>query len=121
MIVFEKIRAICQQMPEYTESIGRSYRTARARDFFDIHTVMNNFPLDLTSQDNIRLLKRIFKQKEVDSSLMNKIAEHREFHRQDYFAVKDAVKPDFELKDFDFYFDYVVEKCNELSHTLRII
>ena len=37
---------------------------------------------------------------------------------QDFFAVIDAVKPEVELNDFDFYFDYVLMKCNELCQAL---
>jgi hypothetical protein len=36
MIAVEKLRAICQQMPEYSE---RGKKTARARDFYDIHEI----------------------------------------------------------------------------------
>jgi predicted nucleotidyltransferase component of viral defense system len=118
MIVFEKIRAICQQMPEYTELIGQSYRTARARDFFDIHTVLNHFTIDLTTPNNIEILKRIFKQKGVDLGLIKNIRNYKEYHRKDFSTIQDTVKPNRELKEFDFYFDYVVMKCDDLCKTL---
>jgi hypothetical protein len=119
MILFEKIRAICQQMPEYTESIGKSYQTARARDFFDIYTVLNNFKkIDITAPENIQLLKRIFEQKDVRLSSIKNIRNYREYHRKDFFAIQDTVKPKVKLKDFGFYFDYVVEKCDKLCQAL---
>ncbi len=37
MLALEKLRAICQQMPEYPIRIAK---TARARDFYDIHTII---------------------------------------------------------------------------------
>ncbi len=37
LLVIEKLRAICQQMPEYSEIIGVKTQRARARDFFDIY------------------------------------------------------------------------------------
>src|SRR6185312_9764774 len=40
MIVFEKLRAICQQLPGYAAIIGSFKSRARARDFYDIHLIM---------------------------------------------------------------------------------
>jgi predicted nucleotidyltransferase component of viral defense system len=118
MIVFEKIRAICQQMPEYTKLIGKSYQTARARDFFDIYTVLNHFTIDLTASNNIELLKRIFKQKGVDLGLIKNIRNYKEYHREDFSTIQNTVKSDIKLKAFDFYFDYVVMKCDDLCKVL---
>ncbi|GAJ05527.1 unnamed protein product, partial [marine sediment metagenome] len=67
MIVFEKLRAICQQMPEYTPN---STKTARARDFFDIYTVMQNFIIEFASPQNTDLLTSIFAVKDVPLSLI---------------------------------------------------
>lgn len=117
MIVLEKLRAICQQMPDYVKKIGKSC-TARARDFFDIHTVLEHFDIDLTSSENIDLLRRIFKQKDVSLSSIAEIKDYREYHRIDFAAVQDTVKPQVELRDYDFYFDYVIDKCGELLKTL---
>jgi len=114
MIVFEKLRAICQQMPEYTLN---ATKTARARDFFDIYTVMEHFEMDLTSPDNTGLLKHMFEAKQVSVSLIRDIEAYREYHRPDFVSVEATAKPSIELKPFDFYFDYVVEKCKRL-HTL---
>jgi len=118
MIVFEKLRAICQQMPEYSRFLGKSYETARARDFFDIYTVVEHFNINLTTSENLNLLKVIFKAKEVPVNLIGKIKEFREYHRQDFIAVENTVKPNIRIKDFDYYCDYVVNKCNELLKAL---
>ena len=45
MIALEKLRAICQQMPEYR--IART-TTARARDFYDIYQIVQESGIDLT-------------------------------------------------------------------------
>lgn len=37
MLAFEKLRAICQQMPEYSTIVKNPGQSARARDFFDIY------------------------------------------------------------------------------------
>lgn len=118
MIVIEKLRAICQQMPEYSDFIGKSYSTARARDFFDIYTVIEHFKINITITKNIQLLKDIFKAKEVPLNLISKVKSYKEYHRSDFTAVKDTIKPNVKLKDFDFYFKYVVDKCNNLIKTL---
>jgi predicted nucleotidyltransferase component of viral defense system len=44
MIVAEKLRAICQQSPEYGR---RRHPTPRARDFYDIHSAINEGGVDL--------------------------------------------------------------------------
>ena len=112
MIVFEKLRAICQQMQEYAPNITPS---ARARDFFDIYTVMKYFKIDQLSSQSITLLKNIFEAKKVPLSLIGKIRQYREYHRPDFASVEATVKPNRKLKDFDFYFDYVVHQCERLK------
>jgi predicted nucleotidyltransferase component of viral defense system len=115
MMVFEKIRAICQQMPEYGEVVPNPGRSARARDFFDIYTILEHFAFDLMTEDNQKLLRCIFDAKRVPLNLISLIGNYREFHRPDFSSVRDTVKAGIELKDFDFYFDYVVEKCKLLK------
>ena len=117
MIVFEKLRAICQQMPEYTPN---STKTARARDFFDIYTVMEYFEIDFTSLNNVSLLKNIFEAKKVPLSLIGEIKRYREYHRPDYISVEATAKPSIKLKTFDFYFDYVIDKCKCLQSLWEI-
>ena len=115
-LVCEKLRAICQQMPEYVE-IVRNHPSARARDFLDIHTVVEHFQLDFTDNSFRDVLKRMFDIKRVPLCLIGNMHEprHREYHRQDYPAVEASVKPGFALQEFDFYFDYVVERCRGLK------
>lgn len=115
MIVLEKIRAICQQMPEYGEFVANPSQSARARDFFDIYTIFENFRIDLKSKENVEILKNIFSAKRVPLYLIGKIDEYREFHRPDFSSLKDTVKTAAALKNFDFYFDYVLEKLKRLE------
>jgi len=121
MIVCEKLRAICQQMPEYQRYIGTSTASARARDFFDVYTTIKHFEIDILSTDNLRLLKKIFAAKEVPLRLLTQVAAHREDHRPDFEQVRNTVKPNVKLKDFDFYFDYVVAICDRLIEALGIM
>ena len=110
LIVIEKIRAICQQIPAYSDIVPSVTPSPRGRDFFDIYTVLEHFDIDLLSADNIRLLKKVFQAKKVPLDYVDKVSEYREFHRQDFVALKDTVKPGFELRDFDYYFEYVLSR-----------
>ena len=110
MIIVEKLRAICQQMPEYEP---RVHSTARARDFYDIHLVMTSSNLRFTNPDCIELIPPIFQAKKVPLHLIAKISEQREFHRPDWPAVRASVPA--KLEEFDFYFDFVVEQTLPLK------
>ena len=105
MIALEKLRAICQQMPEYPQ---RRYSTPRARDFYDIHSIVKGAGVDLGSEDNLELIRNIFAAKEVELSLLSRVGEHCDYHRQDWPSVELTVSG--ELKTFDFYFDFVIEQ-----------
>jgi predicted nucleotidyltransferase component of viral defense system len=111
MLVIEKIRAICQQMEEYPYG----NKSARARDFFDIHLLIQRFNIDLMEADNIELLKLIFQAKEVPLHLIGAIIATRDFHARDFSSVVDTVPAGTELKDFDSYFDFVIEKTSPLE------
>jgi predicted nucleotidyltransferase component of viral defense system len=111
MLVTEKIRAICQQMEEYELCT----KSARARDFFDIHLLMEKYAIDLMDKDNLELIKSIFQAKEVPLSLIGKIPEYRDFHKRDFASVEDTVPSGVELMEYDDYFDYVVEKVMPLK------
>ncbi|GAG36052.1 unnamed protein product [marine sediment metagenome] len=115
MIVLEKIRAICQQMPEYRKLVKSSHQTARARDFVDIYYILKKYKIKIDSRENIELLKCIFNAKRVPLELIAEINDYKEFHRQDFEAVKDTVKAGIKLKDFDFYFDYTIRICTALK------
>lgn len=115
MILAEKLRAICQQMPEYAKFVRNPSQSARARDFFDIYTVMSNFEIDLLKKSNKDLIKNIFLAKKVPLNLIAKIKDHREYHRSDFESVQATVKPSIELKNFDYYFDYVLKVCEQLE------
>ena len=111
MMVFEKLRAICQQMPEYAEVVANPSRSGRARDFFDIHTLIESFTMDLAGEKNKDLLQKIFHAKRVPLHLIGLVRKYREFHRHDFVSVESTVKPGVRLQEFDYYFDFVVENC----------
>lgn len=108
MIVCEKIRAICQQMPQYRDAVKSKSARPRARDFFDIFHVISE--LDIPFDDEFwHILKHVFDAKQVPLSLLGQISENREFHRDDFSSVRDTVFADVELAGFDFYVDFLVD------------
>jgi len=108
MILFEKLRAICQQTEEYSRKF-KTTRTPRARDFIDIFTIMKSQSIDIESKENILMVKEMFKVKKVPLSLLKNLRKDFEFHLIDFPSVKDTVKPDYDLKDFEYYFEYVLD------------
>jgi hypothetical protein len=112
MIVIEKLRAICQQMAEYTEP---RLASARARDFFDIHEAITKRAIDLRSSANLQLLRLIFEIKRVPLSLLSLIRNTREFHRPDWYSVDAG-----QVESFDFYFEFVLAQIEGLK-TLGVV
>jgi Nucleotidyl transferase AbiEii toxin, Type IV TA system len=110
MLAIEKLRAICQQMPEYSK---RGHPVARARDFYDIYSILESTHTVLNSPENLRLIADIFQAKDVDVKLMKRIADSREFHRPDWPSVRLSVTG--ELRDFDFYFEFVLQQVGLLK------
>jgi len=117
MIIFEKLRAICQQMREY-QSVFQTSIKPRPRDFFDIYVVKENLEpqLDLNDEENQNMLIEFFNVKKVPLSLLGKIKEKgvKDFHKAEYAALKATVTQTDNLKEFDFYYNYVVEMVEEL-------
>jgi len=111
MIIFEKLRAICQQMPEYEE---RNKKAQRARDFFDIYTVNRRVNIEHTKDEEKKelkeLIQNIFDIKNVPLDFLKKINEHKEFHRDSFQSVKEALYEHERgrLKEYDFYVDETI-------------
>ncbi len=116
MFVAEKLRAVCQQMPEYSKQL-KKHATPRGRDFFDIHTVSTYVNVDFANSSFHQTVRKVFQAKRVDVTLLAKISDEatREFHRPDFVSIAPTVRPDFELQEFDFYYNYVVERCGMLE------
>lgn len=116
MIVAEKLRAICQQMPEYGPVVKRTRAgSARARDFVDVFAVVNGKRVDVSTNSFGELMKNVFAAKRVPLSLLGLIGSHREFHRSDFEAVRATVKPGTKLEAFDFYVDFVIQLVDRLK------
>ena len=110
MIAIEKLRAICQQLPEYKL---RKKPARRARDFYDLHAIITEAKINLLSKETFELIEPIFAVKEVPIYFLTLIKSSREFHRTDWPSVVSAT-PKLDPPDFDFYFDFVVEIAERL-------
>lgn len=115
MIAIEKVRAICQQMPEYLAFVRSTFGAPRAQDFYDFYVIMEYFRIDLASAENIELLKCIFAAKRVPLSLIEHISIQSEFHRSDFDKVATTVRQNIKLKEFDFYVEYLVGRVLALK------
>ncbi|MCG4734300.1 nucleotidyl transferase AbiEii/AbiGii toxin family protein, partial [Casaltella massiliensis] len=85
MIVYEKIRASCQQLPEYKLSSEKT----RARDLYDIYTMLTHkkqmdLKEEVFNKENFYIIKKMFELKNVDFSLMLKLETIKEELRIDY-------------------------------------
>lgn len=111
MIVFEKIRALCQSIPEYSTIIPSAKQKGRARDFYDIWNLCNNFSIDFSLEKNKSMFKEIFKAKLVPLEFIDLLPKYRDFQKQNWDSVIDTLTVEDD-KGFDFYFDFVLEKAN---------
>ncbi len=104
MILIEKIRALCQSMPKYKEIVTSAKPKKRARDLYDIWMIHQHFKdLNLTEE----LFKNIFAAKRVPLSYLDNFEILREQNREDWEVVKQTISNGEEIKDYDYYFDFV--------------
>jgi hypothetical protein len=115
MIVFEKVRAICQQLPDYSSIIPSHSPRPRARDFYDIHLIMTQHRINPNSDENKQLLASIFSAKRVPLDFIQHIQDHLIIHRQDWQNVLDTVSAKEEIESFDFYVNYFLQEFQPLT------
>lgn len=109
MIVFEKIRALCQSMPEYQTIIPSAKVKGRARDFYDIWNICRNHDIDFQSAHNKDMLGNIFNAKRVPLEFLDLIEHNKDLQHQNWESVSATIPLDHD-KGFEFYFDFVMEK-----------
>lgn len=117
MLIYEKIRASCQQLPEYKLSKVK----VRARDLYDIYSILTHHKQDklrdeVYNVDNMPILKKIFAMKQVDLKLMTKICSFRDTLRNDYEknVVAQLSSEEQEAIPFDYIYSFNEQLFNEL-------
>lgn len=115
MIAFEKVRAICQQLPDYASIVPSHSARPRARDFYDIYGLLDQFQIDPSTPDNKILLSHIFEAKRVPLSFIQLIPMHLVIHRSDWQNLLDTVSAREEVESFDFYATFVAERFGTLT------
>jgi len=112
LIAIEKLRALCQQLPEYKL---RANKTPRARDFYDIVAIQETTDLDFADPETQSLVRRVFAIKHVPLEFIGALKESREFHRPDWQSVIDSVPKSISLEPFDFYFERTLSLSSALE------
>lgn len=88
MIAAEKLRALCQQMPEY----GRRRAPARRpRDFYDIWAISTHAGVELASPVGRRVLTAVFAAKQVPVRLLQFIDRDAALHAVDWPLVAASI------------------------------
>jgi predicted nucleotidyltransferase component of viral defense system len=120
LIVFEKVRALAQKLPEYQTDIllaKNSYKDedrARPRDFFDIHAILTNYEVDITSPAAKEVLYHVFQAKRVPLDYIKRIRSMKDVHKAAYDSVKDTLSHAEKDLGFDFYFNYFMERFENI-------
>ncbi|MFT8666917.1 MAG: nucleotidyl transferase AbiEii/AbiGii toxin family protein [Liquorilactobacillus ghanensis] len=106
MLVYEKMRASCQQLPQYTLGSPKE----RARDLFDIYEIIiqtDNLYEQVLNPENIYILKKMFILKGVSFKLLTKLSSYKEELAKDYKNnVLPQIRSDKNKQDFDFIFSF---------------
>lgn len=122
MIVYEKMRALCQQLPDYEYA---SFEKTRARDLYDIYiAIQKSQSLELREQilssSNVHILSEMFKAKNVSLELLLKIETYREHLNDDFNQrVIPQISDRKNVPEFDFLFDFNIELIKEVYALLE--
>lgn len=112
MIVIEKLRALCQSIPEYSQIIPTAKIKGRARDFYDIWNICTQFEIDITSKENTILLDEIFKAKKVPIDFLDLINSNKDLQKENWASVEDTLSS--KNQGFDFYYDYTMNIIKQI-------
>lgn len=111
LIAAEKLRALCQQHPEYPHN---SNQAARPRDFVDLVALIQDGAVNLRSEENLELIRAVFEAKEAELGLLPRIQECRELHEGQWEAARDSMAAEAP-QDFGYYFDLVMREVSRLK------
>ncbi|WP_437225472.1 nucleotidyl transferase AbiEii/AbiGii toxin family protein [Planctomicrobium sp. SH661] len=118
MVIAEKLRAICQQMPDYGPIVHRNRPpAARARDFVDLYVISQTYGFNFDDPEFLEIITKTFVAKKVPLNWLGRIQETRSQHEPDFESVVQTVAPEYrhQLQDFGFYFQFVCKCCDQLK------
>lgn len=114
MIVFEKLRALCQCLPEYKTIIPTAKIKGRARDFYDIWNICNQYKIDINSEENVLMLQEIFKAKKVPIEFLDLLNQYKDLQKENWASVEDTLTSKNE--GFEFYFAYTMSLIEKIKN-----
>lgn len=119
MIFCEKMRALCQQIP----NLGlRAHPTERAKDVYDLYAITTedlHEKIDPSDATLLGTLDRVFLAKTVPLSALRMLPSQREFHRAGWPGVVNAVSKT--LESYDVYYDHLDDIVGRLVQALGIV
>jgi len=116
LLVVEKIRAICQQHPDYAYRLSKN----RARDFYDIYELTSHMDDDFPRRCS-DLIENVFKAKGVSLQFLGAFwnDDFIDEQRRGFDQVKDTVSG--ALQEFDVYVENLRFFVKEISQCNRAI
>ncbi len=118
LIIIEKIRAICQQNPEYKKIIKSATTRPRSKDFYDIYILLkdkNSGEFIDKIKDTIKI---VFKQKKVPLEYLMQISNQKNIHKADFASLRDTLPVKEKLEEFNVYFAFIVELCRNIYKSI---
>jgi predicted nucleotidyltransferase component of viral defense system len=115
LLAAEKLRAICQQMPEYRK---RGHVTQRPRDFYDLHALITEASINIAAESFFDLVATVFAAKDVPIELLQRIPAAAEFHGEAWPAVVNMI-PAGKPREFSFYERFVIGELRRLYKAQR--
>lgn len=116
MIVYEKLRAICQKLPEY--EYAQEPIKARPKDFYDIYMIMKNQPHIKFEFLKLDILKEFFYKKAVPLNLLFKIQQYKKSVFDEGIEQLEKTLHNTELIDFESekIFEFIIDGINRIPN-----
>ena len=115
LILFEKVRAICQQTNEYGEIVKRDRASGRSRDFYDIYSIMeHDASIDIYTEENQQIISRVFEAKRVPLDFIKLIPSYKGIHEDNFLSLQATIGRVDKLESFEFYYQYVTSRMDKL-------
>ena len=76
---------------------------------------MGMHEIDPATKENMELIQQIFQAKKVPLSFIKQIRSNKNIHVDNWQSVKDTISPYEELQDFNYYFNFVLQKIENIT------